>query len=124
MAINPKAARLFPRPALRAAFGSYSGSRSLNVARAANTSLLFTVDGWPPSARRHFARDSFLAELEARGLSVRPRLASRTRLYLASALSAGLAGDLVGVADRRATPLASPRARRSSAVGGLWSNRD
>jgi ubiquinone/menaquinone biosynthesis C-methylase UbiE len=69
--------------------------------------LRFTVDGWPPSERRQFSRDSFLAELETRGLPVGPRLASRTRLYLASALSAGLVGDLVGVADRRTTPLVS-----------------
>jgi SAM-dependent methyltransferase len=75
--------------------------------------LRFTVDGWPPSERRQFSRDSFLAELEGRGLSVGPRLASRTRLYLASGLSAGLAGDLVGVADRRATPLVSAKRRRS-----------
>jgi ubiquinone/menaquinone biosynthesis C-methylase UbiE len=65
--------------------------------------LRFTVEDWPPPQSRPFSRDSFLAELEAHELSVGPRLANRRSLYVASALSWGLVGDLVGVAARRAT---------------------
>jgi len=61
--------------------------------------LRFTVEGWPPRSRP-FSRDAFLAELEAQGLSVGPRLANRGLLLLATALSSGLVGDLVGVAER------------------------
>jgi ubiquinone/menaquinone biosynthesis C-methylase UbiE len=65
--------------------------------------LRFTVEGWPPPQSRPFSRDAFLTELEAQRLSVGPRLADRSLLYVATALSAGLVGDLVGVAERRAT---------------------
>jgi ubiquinone/menaquinone biosynthesis C-methylase UbiE len=65
--------------------------------------LRFTVEGWPPPQSRPFSRDAFLAEVEAQGLSVGPRLANRSLLYVATALAAGLVGDLVGVAERRAT---------------------
>jgi ubiquinone/menaquinone biosynthesis C-methylase UbiE len=65
--------------------------------------LRFTVEGWPAPESRAFSREAFLGELEAQGLSVGPRLANRTLLYAATALSAGLVGDLVGVAERRAT---------------------
>jgi ubiquinone/menaquinone biosynthesis C-methylase UbiE len=65
--------------------------------------LRFTVEGWPAPESRPFSREAFLAELETQGLSVGPRLASGALLYAATALSAGLVGDLVGVAERRAT---------------------
>ncbi len=65
--------------------------------------LRFTVEGWPAQESRPFSREAFLAELEAHGLSVGPRLANRTLLYSATALTAGLVGDLVGVAERQAT---------------------
>lgn len=64
--------------------------------------LRFTVDGRPPAQSRPFSRSAFLAELEANGLSVGTRLADRRLLYVATALSAGLVGDLVGVAERQA----------------------
>jgi ubiquinone/menaquinone biosynthesis C-methylase UbiE len=64
--------------------------------------LRFTVEGWPPPQSRPFSRDAFLAELEAQGLSVGPRLANRSLLFVATALSSGLVGDLIGVAERRA----------------------
>jgi SAM-dependent methyltransferase len=62
--------------------------------------LRFTVDGWPPSQGRPFSREAFLSELEAQGLSVGPRLANQRLLYVATAFSSGLVGDLVGVAER------------------------
>jgi SAM-dependent methyltransferase len=65
--------------------------------------LRFTVDGWPPAQSRPFSREAFLAELEANELSVCTRLADRRLLYVATALAAGLVGDLVGVAERRAS---------------------
>jgi ubiquinone/menaquinone biosynthesis C-methylase UbiE len=74
------------------------------ASRLLRWTLRFTVDDWPPPRSCRFSRDKFLAELETRGLSVGPRLAGRRRLYLAGVLSAGLVGDLVGVAERRATP--------------------
>ena len=64
--------------------------------------LRFTVEGWPSPHSRLFSREAFLTELEADGLSVGPRLADRRLLYVATVLSAGLVGDLVGVAERRA----------------------
>jgi ubiquinone/menaquinone biosynthesis C-methylase UbiE len=60
--------------------------------------LRLTVEGWPPPRAHPFSRDRFLAELETRGLLVGPRLVDRKLLYLVTALSAGLVGDLVGVA--------------------------
>lgn len=65
--------------------------------------LRFTITGWPPPQSRPFSRDAFIAELEADGLAVGPRLADRRLLFAATALSAGLVGDLVGVAQRRPT---------------------
>jgi SAM-dependent methyltransferase len=62
--------------------------------------LRFTVEGWPPASARPFSRDAFLAELETRGLFVGPRTVDRRLLYLVTALSSGLVGDLVGVAER------------------------
>jgi SAM-dependent methyltransferase len=63
--------------------------------------LRVTIKGWPPPHARPFSREAFLAELEARHLHVDHRLASRGLLLPATALSAGLVGDLVGVAERR-----------------------
>jgi ubiquinone/menaquinone biosynthesis C-methylase UbiE len=63
--------------------------------------LRFTVVGWPPPHSRPFSREVFLAELEANRLSVSTRLADRRLLYVMTALSAGLVGDLIGVAERR-----------------------
>jgi SAM-dependent methyltransferase len=63
--------------------------------------LRFTIEGWPPPHARPFSRAAFLAELEARDLHIDHRLASRGLLLPATALSAGLVGDLVGVAERR-----------------------
>ena len=60
--------------------------------------LRLTVEGWPPPSARPFSREGFLAELETRGLFVGPRLVDRRLLFLVTALSAGLVGDLVGVA--------------------------
>ena len=60
--------------------------------------LRLTVEGWPPPSARPFSRDSFFAELETCGLFVGPRLVDRRLLYLVTAFSAGLVGDLVGVA--------------------------
>ena len=60
--------------------------------------LRLTVEGWPPPRAHPFSRDRFLAELETRCLLVGPRLVDRRLLYLVTALSAGLVGDLVGVA--------------------------
>ena len=51
--------------------------------------LRFTVEGWPAQESRPFSREAFLAELEAPGLSVGPRLANRTLLYAATASSTG-----------------------------------
>jgi ubiquinone/menaquinone biosynthesis C-methylase UbiE len=65
--------------------------------------LRLTVEGWPASESRGFSREAFLAEIQAHELSVGPRLANRGLLYAATALSAGLVGDLVGVAERQAT---------------------
>jgi ubiquinone/menaquinone biosynthesis C-methylase UbiE len=65
--------------------------------------LRFTVEAWPPPESRPFSREAFLAELEAQGVSVGPRLANRGVLYVATGLSAGLVGDLIGVGERRAT---------------------
>jgi len=62
--------------------------------------LRFTVEGWPPERGRAFSRDSFLAELQTHGLGVGLRIADRNLLYLMTALSSGLVGDLVGVAER------------------------
>ncbi len=67
-------------------------------------SLRFTVEGWPPPQARPFTRDAFLAELETHGLSVGPHLAKRGVLYLLTALSSGLVGDLVGVAAVTSSP--------------------
>jgi ubiquinone/menaquinone biosynthesis C-methylase UbiE len=63
--------------------------------------LRYTIEGWPPPSAHPFSRAAFLAELEARDLRIDHRLASRGLLLTAGALSAGLAGDLVGVAERR-----------------------
>lgn len=62
--------------------------------------LRFTIEGWPPPETRPFSREAFLAELEARELHIDRRVASRGLLLTATALSAGLVGDLVGVAER------------------------
>jgi hypothetical protein len=59
--------------------------------------LRFTVEGWPPSGARPFSRNAFLSELQRHEL-VGPHLADRRLLYLLTAPSAGLVGDLVGVA--------------------------
>jgi len=68
--------------------------------------LRFTVEGWPPPRAHPFSRDAFLTQLEKHGLDVGQRLADRRLLYLLTALSSGLAGDLVGVADLRARRMA------------------
>jgi ubiquinone/menaquinone biosynthesis C-methylase UbiE len=67
--------------------------------------LRFTVEGWPVPESRPFSREAFLAEVEEQGMWVGPRLADRTVLFVATALSAGLVGDLVGVAERRRLPI-------------------
>jgi SAM-dependent methyltransferase len=63
--------------------------------------LRFTVEGWPSPQDYPFSRSAFLSELGANGLSVGERLAQRPVLFLLTALSWGLVGDLVGVAELR-----------------------
>ena len=72
------------------------------ASRLHRSTFRFTVEGWPAPGARPFSRSGFLAELHMHGLR-RLRLGDPRLVYVLAAVSSGLVGDTVGVAERTAT---------------------